>query len=64
MNVQEKHLTPKQIAELTSLHIETIRRFCRERKIAPIRVFGSRIRIPESTYKKFLESHTAKGNGQ
>ena len=62
--MNEKHLTPKQIAERTSLNIETIRRLCRKGKLAPIVIVGNRILVPESTYKEFLESHTAKGNGQ
>lgn len=66
--MSEKHLTPKQIADLTSLNVETIRRLCRKSKkeggIAPIVIIGNRILVPESTYQEFMESHTVKaGSG-
>jgi len=58
--MNEKLLSPKEVAERTSLHVETIRRFCRKGELAPIIPIGNRIRIPESTYKKFIESHSIK----
>ena len=58
--MNENHLTPKQIAERTSLHVETIRRLCRKRDLAPVIIVGNRILIPESTYREFLKSHSVK----
>lgn len=57
MNVQEKRFTLRQLAEILPLHIDTLRRYCREGKISPVEVVGNRILVPESTLLRFQESH-------
>lgn len=55
---EEKHYTLRELTKFLPLHIDTLRRYCREGKIKPIVIIGNRILISESTLRQFLESHT------
>jgi excisionase family DNA binding protein len=53
---EDELLTLAQVAQITKLHIETIRRYVREKKLPAIKISSREYRVRRSSLDKWLEN--------
>jgi len=54
--VSDELLTLAQVAEITQFHVETIRRFVRQKKLPAIKISSREYRVKRSALDKWLEN--------
>lgn len=53
--MSDELLTIEQVAEILQLHVDTVRRYIRERKLVAVRLSTTNVRVRRSDLTKFIE---------
>ena len=60
---EDKLLTIEQVAERLQLKPHTVRKYIREKKLTPVRISATVVRIRESELERFINEHTGDDKG-
>jgi excisionase family DNA binding protein len=58
----EEHLSTEQVAERLSVSPQTVARWIKSGRLAPVRKLGRLMRIPSSAVNRFLAQRTVGGD--